>query len=100
MMKSALKKLFEENYRNCPPFVFRYQHSEAHRRWQFAWDPWYEHFHYRPMWTDGDCSQSWGETFDLLIKPDVLIDDQSFENWLLSWASGVQIDASQVEELL
>lgn len=100
MTQAALEKLFEENYRNCPPFVFRFQSSAAHRRWQFEWDPWHDRFHYWPMWTDGDFCESWSETFDLLTKPDALIDDQSFENWLLSWTSGAQIDTSQVEELL
>lgn len=100
MTQAALEKLFEENYRNCPPFVFHYRDTATHHRWQFEWDPGHGRFHCRPMWTDGDFRQSWGETCDLLTNPEALIDDQPFENWLLSWTSGVQIDTSQVEELL
>ena len=97
---AELKCLFRDNWRNCPPFVFSYRCDTSHRKWQITYDPEYDTFHIRSLWTNHDCYEHWFGVFDLLVRPDALMDDQPFDEWLLSWAGFVQLDSLQVEELL
>lgn len=101
MRQNELKRLFMENFRSCPPFVFRYAEDTTHvRKWMISKDPQSDNFIIKPMWAYGDFSYTWLELLNILVREDAVLDDQPFENWLLSWAGGVQLNDSQVEELL
>lgn len=101
MRQNDLKRLFMENFRSCPPFVFRHAKDRMGvREWTISKNPQGDNFIVKPTWADVDLSYTWLELLNILVREDAELDGQPFEKWLLSWAGGVQLDDSQVEELL